>query len=151
MIVKAFSFSASLSEPYPRRVAVETAVYAVSEGALRRLECRGRGFSFELDALDFDAEFGDVLQLTSADVIRGLAGGSFECRVSECDAEGALLKVYNATVNGRSYKLLAAYKPAEGKLLKVYADIVTNLAPWGERARAVSNLLGLAPSALESV
>jgi len=151
MKVKAFNFSASLREPHPRQVAVETIVYAANGGGLRRLECWERGFSFELDALDFDAEFGDVLQLTTADVVRGLAGGSFECRVSECAAESALLKVYNVVLNGRNYKLMAAYKPAEGRLSRVYADIVTNLAPWEERVRVVSKLLGLPPRALENV
>ena len=149
--MKAFSFSASLKEPRPRQVAVETVVYAVSEGGLRRLEYRERDFSLELDALDFDAEFGYALQLTVADVIRGMAGGSFECRVAECDAEGSLLKVYNAVLDGRSYKLLAAYKLAGQELSKVYVDIVTNAVPWGERIKTVSALLGLLPHALEDI
>lgn len=151
MKVKAFSFSASLREPYPRQMAVETVVYAVSGRSLQRLECQTRKFSIELDALDFDAEFGDTLQLTFADVVRGLTGREFECVVSECDVDGSLLKVYNVLLNGRRFKLLSAYKPSNEQLSKVYADIVTNLAPWKERVASVSKLLNLPPQAIERV
>ena len=151
MNVKAFSFSASLREPYPRRVTVKTAVYTARGGSIQRLECQARSFSIELDALDFDAEFGDTIQLTVADVVRGLASGEFECNVSECEGGGALLKVYEVLLNGKSFKLLSAYKLSEGRLSKIYADALTNLAPWRERISSVSKLLDLSPQALKGV
>jgi hypothetical protein len=151
MKVKAFSFSASLREPYPRQVTVKTAVYAVSGGSIQRLECQTRSFSIELDALDFDAEFGDTIQLTVADVVRGLTSGEFECSVSECEGGNTLLKVYEVLLNGKNFKLLSAYKLSEGRLSKIYADTLTNLAPWRERLSSVSKLLDLSPQALEGV
>lgn len=151
MKVKAFSFSASLKEPYPRQVTVKTTVFAVRGESIQRLECQARSFSIELDALDFDADFGDTIQLTLADVVRGLASEEFKCSVSECEGGGTLLKVYEVLLNGKSFKLLSAYKLSEGQLSRIYADTLTNLAPWRERIGSVSKLLDLSLQALKGL
>ncbi len=147
MRIKAFSFEAKASEPRPIDVKVETRVYEARRGRAVRLSCAERPFSLD-DALDFDLEFSDTLQLTYADVIHG----SFSCRVLDCEAGGdTIIKVLDAQLSGRRVRLFIVLAVEEGDVRRVYADRITGLGEWRERATKISRLASLPPSELEAL
>lgn len=147
MRLKAFSFEARASEPKPLDVRVDSRAYEVRGGRAAKLSCPKRPFSLE-DALDFDVEFGDTLQLTYADVVHG----SFSCRVLDCEAGGdAVIKVLDAQLSGQRVKLFIVLTVEEGGVRRVYADRITGLGEWRERVAKVSRLTSLPPSELEAL
>ncbi|RLF05622.1 MAG: hypothetical protein DRK00_03910 [Thermoprotei archaeon] len=147
MRLKAFSFEAKASEPRPLDVRVDTRVYEARRGRAVRLRCDERPFSLD-DALDFDLEFGDTLQLTYADVVHG----TFSCRVLDCDAAGdVIVKVLDARLGERRVKLFIVLAVEEGDVKRIYADRITGLGEWQERAAKISRLSSLPPSQLEAL
>lgn len=137
MRVKSFNFTLKLLDPLKLEAYVKTNTYLKQGDRLLKLTGVERSFTPD-DALDFDLEFGDVIQLTFSDVVRG----SFECSVTDFDLQGLVLKVYDCDILGKKYKLFSLYS-AENCLERLYADRLVRLAPINERINELATKLGL--------
>lgn len=145
MRVKSFNFTLKLLDPLKLQARVETRTYLKQGDKLLKLTGVERGFTPD-DALDFDLEFGDAIQLTFSDAIRG----NFECIVMDFDLQGLIVKVYDCDISGKKYKLFSLYS-TEGELRRLYADRLVKLAPMDERISRLAVKLGLNTSFLKDL
>lgn len=145
MRVKSFNFTLKLLDPLKLEAHVKTTTYLKQGDRLLKLTGVERSFTPD-DALDFDMEFGDVIQLTFSDVVRG----SFECSVMDFDLQGLVVKVYDCDILGKKYKLFSLYS-AENRLERLYADRLVRLAPINERINELATKLGLNTLSLSSL
>ncbi|MDW8004521.1 MAG: hypothetical protein RMI04_06890 [Thermofilaceae archaeon] len=149
MLLKLFDFRVYLYEPYTRKISVTTRAYEVEGGCLHKLECKSRQFDVT-DAIDFDLEFGSMIQLTYADVVFGTRDEPFDCTVSECAIKGVtVLKVYEVLIDDFRGKLFSVMQMAQPYPSRIYADSAENLAPQKERVRKVSQLIGVPEKLVE--
>lgn len=151
MIVKVFNFSVSLSEPSPRTVEVKGRLYAIENQELIEVQGTTRGFIPSEDALHFDLDFGDVLQLSITDIVHGAPLSEFGCKVSIHEAEGTALKLYDVLDNNLPKKLIMVFELKGGEVLKRYARSITSRAEWRSRKTEIAQLLGVRESELSKL
>ncbi|MEM1508917.1 MAG: hypothetical protein QXY49_04040 [Thermofilaceae archaeon] len=145
MRVKSFNFTLKLLDPLKLQACVETRTYLKQGNKLLKLTGVERAFTLD-DALDFDLEFGEVIQLTFSDAIRG----NFECSVIDFDLQGLIVKVYDCDISGKKYKLFSLYS-AEDELRRLYADRLAKLTSMDERINGLAVKLGLNSSSLKDL
>lgn len=143
MIVKVFDFSVRLDVPIPRAVKAKGRVYVVKNGKLA--ECQGvtRTFNPSEDALHFDIEFGDTLQLSIADVAHGISLTEFDCKVTVCEVEGTVLKLYHTLDNNILTRLVLIFEQRGGEAVKRYAWSIVSKTEWRSRKSEIAQQLGV--------
>lgn len=148
MKVKAFNFELEASDPKQLKISVSTRMYLAVRGRAFKLECSEREFALD-DVLDFDAEFGDTLQLTYVDLVHG----TFNCKVNECEVKpgSIVLKVLDSKVDGVRVKLLVVLSIEENALRRIYADRLSGLGEWEARRSRVSRITSIPPTELEKL
>ncbi|RLE94280.1 MAG: hypothetical protein DRJ96_09500, partial [Thermoprotei archaeon] len=61
------------------------------------------------------------------------------------------IKVLDAQLSGRRDRLFIVLTVEEGDVRRVYADRITGLGEWRERATKISRIASLPPSELEAL
>ncbi|MEM0042612.1 MAG: hypothetical protein QXP94_02625 [Thermofilaceae archaeon] len=143
MMVKTFDFYARFDDPIPRTVKAKGRLYLVENHRLTEVQGTTRTFILSEDALHFDMDFGDALQLSIADIAHAISRDEFDCKVSLYEAEGVVLKLYDVLDNNSPKKLVIVFKPNKGEEAKRYVWSMTNRVQWQSRKTEISKLLEL--------
>ncbi|MEM1910174.1 MAG: hypothetical protein QXH81_01000 [Thermofilaceae archaeon] len=143
MMVKTFDFYVRFDDPAPRMVKAKGRLYLVKNRRLTEVQGTARTFILSEDALHFDMDFGDTLQLSVADIAHAIARDEFDCKVSVYEAEGVFLKLYDVLDNNSPKKLVMVFKPNKGEAVERYVLSMTNRAQWRSRKTEISGFLEL--------
>jgi len=150
--VRTYSFVVKAVDPKPLDVEVESYLYGVCRGLLKRVMPAGEGELGCEDIVGFDEEVGYLLGLSYNDVLHGNGSVKVLSYVVPPECTG-LIKVYRVAdrISNRVYLRFRAYEVSGGEVKLVYSDHFSTSLRRGEVLKSLSEKLGVKRVELEAL